>query len=342
MRPHPRTRPAAAALAALATLIALALALAGCNGDAPPPVVATTPRAGGLDVTFLVTADTHFGAEGLDETSGGWVDIERFHERIVDEMNTMAGRAWPAEVGGQVARPLGVLVAGDLTDGGRVEQWNRFNAFYGLTGEDGKLKLPVFETVGNHDGSQWSYVAGRVARRHGASHYSWDWGDLHVACMGGPDDAALKWLARDLAAVGRRRPVVLYFHYSILGPYSSGWWFGQGENRQRFAEAIGGFNVVAIFHGHFHGSGHYVWEGRDVYNVGSAKHGWKSFAVVHVTDDRLTVGLWNYAGGGWWWLHSKPINGAAAGRAGAVLRTYPLGGTRYRPLIPHPTEDRAR
>jgi hypothetical protein len=34
----------------------------------------------------------------------------------------------------------------------------------------------------------------------------------------------------------------------------------------------------------------------DVYNVGSPKHAWKDFFVVHVTDNTLKAGSWNYEG----------------------------------------------
>ena len=64
---------------------------------------------------------------------------------------------------------------------------------------------------------------------------------------------------------------------------------GKVELADRMAEILRTYNVIAIFHGHFHGSGWYEWKGFDVYDIGSAKHGWKDFAVVRVTDTSLTV-----------------------------------------------------
>ena len=118
-------------------------------------------------------------------------------------------------------------------------------------------------------------------------------------------------------------------------------WVGR-DSRARFAAALKGYNVIGLFHGHFHGSGYYRWQGYDVYDVGSPKHGAKDFFVVHVTDERLTVCSWNYeARPGWWWAHSKRINKAAErlGR-GEMLKVWPHPGTAFPlPLIPHPMTD---
>jgi cytolysin (calcineurin-like family phosphatase) len=66
---------------------------------------------------------------------------------------------------------LGVIVAGDLTQGGLDgrgeciwlphdcvaggDQWGDFVANFGLTGSEGALKVPVFEGYGNHDQDPW-------------------------------------------------------------------------------------------------------------------------------------------------------------------------------------------
>ena len=115
--------------------------------------------------------------------------------------------------------------------------------------------------------------------------------------------------------------MVIYFHYSILGPYSK-WWPEYQKNA--FAAALEGFNVVGIFHGHYHGSGHYKWKGFDVYNIGSPRHGMHSFAIVRITDTAMTVVsrrweipvaqshtkllTWTWVPSGWAWHHQKKIN----------------------------------
>ena len=64
---------------------------------------------------------------------------------------------WPAAVGGgNIHTPAGVVVTGDLIDNGFTEykQWLQFEKLFGLHGNgDGKLRYPVFEMRGNHDGA---------------------------------------------------------------------------------------------------------------------------------------------------------------------------------------------
>ena len=294
----------------------LCLMPAGCHG---PIEIADREPAGGTEITFFVAADTHFGFDGID----------RLNKRQIEAMNSLPGEPYPPAVGGKVAEPLGVLIAGDLTEHGRGSQWKQFVEHYGLTGSDGLLKYPVYEGTGNHDRDVPLFrpVLAGVSRRHGGLTYSWDWGDLHLANLDQyPSAANLRWLRRDLAKVGRRHPVVIYFHFSILGPFSD-WW--TDREKEAFARTIDGYNVVAIFHGHYHGSQHYRWRGYDVYNVGSPRHGCHSFAVVHITDERLTVASWGWdpprptqrgwPRRGWQWHHVKAINPRAGG-AGAASR----------------------
>lgn len=263
--------------------------------------VVDRPLQGGLDVTFFVAADTHLGIEHLTA----------LNERQIAAMNALPGTPYPREVGGVVEPPRGVLIAGDLTDGGKAAEFAEYRRLYGADGQDGLLRYPVFEASGNHDRGMGlslglrRHVPQAVRRRHGGLFYSWDWGDLHVVCLDlYPGGSALEFLRADLAAVGRRAPVILFFHYPLLGRYSD-WW--TDAEKQQFRRAIDGYNVVGIFHGHYHGSGHYVWEGYDVYNVGSPRHRMHSFAVVHVSDDRLAVASWNWDAGRWQWVHVKPI-----------------------------------
>jgi hypothetical protein len=265
----------------------------------PAALPAPHTRRGGMDLTFLVTGDTHFGVEG----------IEPRHRRIIDDMNHVAGRPFPGDAG-KVGEPRGVLIDGDLTDTSEPEQWSQFVAFYGLRGGDGLLRYPVYEGIGNHDKLNGWYVKERVAERHGAQRYSLDWDDIHVVCLGeAPDDDDIAWLRDDLARAGKDVGVVLYFHFPLRGPFTDNW-FGEGPYREHLRAALDGYRVLGIFHGHFHASGTYRWHGIDAYLSGSAKHDWHSYTVVHLTDTRMMVASWNYDLEKWWWWHEKPIFGA--------------------------------
>ena len=287
---------------------AILCVLSGCQPPEGPVAVANRPRAGGTDVTFFVAADSHIGAEG----------IEAVNRIEAAAMNSLPGTPCPPEIGGVVARPRGVLVAGDLTDHGTAAEWNAWEAIYGLTGREGLLKFPVFECSGNHDRILpfMDTVPDRVRRRHGGLAYSWDWGDLHLVCLDlYPSAENLRWLRRDLAAAGRRVPVVIYFHYSVLGPFSE--WWGEPA-KEAFAHEIEGYNVIGIFHGHYHGSYSYKWKGRDVFNIGSPRHVWHRFLAVRVTDTAMTVAAWDWDSSKWDWVVVRRINQDQGGLGGAA------------------------
>jgi cytolysin (calcineurin-like family phosphatase) len=324
---------------ALAVLLVGGLAGAGWvysqRRDAPPlgPVASGTSsailhpparrdrRLGGLDATFIVYSDTHFGyASEETDLIGRPRDpvkdpkgTDVVNTRAIADMNAMPGRAWPRELGGSIDTPRGLIITGDLTEEGKPWQWRNFVAYYGLRGGDGLVRWPVFEAHGNHDKHHSWYVLDRVRERHGGPRYcyAFDWDDLHLVSLGeAPDDKDLDWLEKDLAAVGRERPVVIYQHFPLQGPYSEDNWYGKGDYRNRFENVIRGYNVVAFFHGHYHASGHYKWRGLSVFNVGAAKHNRHSFAVVRITDDRVRVASWHFDHDHWEWWREKPINGA--------------------------------
>lgn len=273
--------------------------------------IARKKRVGGLDVTFLVAADTHIGFDTPEDPGRDPlidpVGIERTNLAMVETMNSIAGQSYPNALGGQVGAPRGVLIAGDLTEEGGREQWRLWTRIFGLTGE-GALNFPVFEGAGNHDRNKNWFVREQVAKRHGGRFYSFDWGDLRLVCLDeGPDDSGFEVLTEALAGVERDVPLILYFHYPLLGPYSDDQWFGRGDFRQRLARVIRGRRVLGLFHGHYHATGAYRWEGFDVYNVGSPKHRHTSFTVVEVKDDRMQVAAYDYLHHKWIWWHRKPL-----------------------------------
>lgn len=308
-------------------------------GAAPVPVLGTSraelhplerraKRLGGLDVTFVVASDTHFGFGASERDLLGRVrdpsleprGTELVNARAIAAMNELPGRPWPTALGGSIGTPRGVLVSGDLTENGEPWQWRGFVAYYGLNGRDGLLKYPVYEGHGNHDKHHSWFVLDRIRERHGGTRYALDWDDLHVVNLGeAPDDEGLAWLRGDLETVGKERPIVIYFHFPLRGPYSDNW-FGDGDYRNRLRGIVSGYNVIAFFHGHYHATGRYRWSGHDIYNVGASKHRFQSFAVVHVTDRALRVAEYNYDKKLWEWWHQKSINGApAASLSGATL-----------------------
>ena len=152
---------------------------------------------------FLMISDTHVLADAADAAK---LDIRSVAvtERFVDRLNELSGTEIPeASGGGRVRELRGVIHGGDCIDTGdkpRVDmqrtEWAGFEDFYGLTGRDGRLKLPLYEVHGNHDSPRGDgYAVQRIRERNrnrpgltavseNGLHYSWDWGPVHFVNLG--------------------------------------------------------------------------------------------------------------------------------------------------------------
>ncbi len=285
MRLHAPTMPAAGVLA----ILACPLNVPAAQPDPP-------------SVTFFVASDSHFGARGMDEQN----------RILVAQMNELPGTAYPPEIGGIVEKPRGVLFTGDTTDNALLEEFAEFEKVYGLKGHDGLLAYPVFESIGNHDvgpGPE-APIKDKARLRHGGIDYSWDWDDLHLVCLDMyPDAPTRAWLARDLARLPARTPLILFFHYSLEGPYSDFW---EQEDKDAFAAALAGRNVLAIFHGHEHRVGHYVWRGHPVFRPGAPRHSSHAFLAVRVGALNMDVAAWDFDNRRWLTSWSVPVRRLAA------------------------------
>jgi cytolysin (calcineurin-like family phosphatase) len=290
----------------------------------------------GREVTFLSTSDCHYREP--DHPLGCHNDQNRF---TIEAMNSITNVAWPASLGGGlVAAPRGVVVLGDCIDdgdkkvGGRVfsrEQYDLFVGDFGLVGNDGLLKFPVFEGWGNHDGppegkekSGFSYQANLKKRNvirkgkglisnlaNNGLHYSWEWDDVHFVHLNFyPADsqragvkyspvwhdpqAALSFLKSDLAEkVGASgRPVVLLSHCG----FDTDWW--TAEDWKALYEAARPYRVVLYLYGHT-GTGLVQWAPAGepakwtCINDGQTEAG---FFVIQIQGDRLRAAYRRKAG----------------------------------------------
>jgi len=306
--------------------ILVAVFLTGAAVTAASLLFIPKRTAGGI--TFFITSDTHYG---LSQT------VAAADEKTIDAMNTLPGKAYPREIGGTVAAPRGVAVLGDLTnDGGSPDaavSWRRFAEDFGINGE-GRLKYPVYELPGNHDGGDEQNVRRGIRERNklrpgldGASpngiSYSWDWAEVHCVSLGlfagtdgdevvnpwgrrfdGPwrlPGHSLKFLKEDLARnVGSSgRPVILFQHYG-WDVWGEGWW--SDRERQELAAAIKGYNVIAIFWGHSHVVLRLDLDGIPGFCAGAAQADPLpgSFLVVRIRPKQLDVAErkaegWGYA-----------------------------------------------
>ncbi len=279
-------------------------------------------------VTFFVTSDTHYGADP---------SVEEADRRTIDVMNGLPGTTFPGTIGGKVAQPRGVAVLGDLVNDGEgpdaSKAWKAFTRDFGVAGE-GRLRFPVYENAGNHDGGESRVVRRGVRERNkvrpGAANvsangvnYSWDWDGIHFVSLGlfagsAGDDIVNPWgrkfdgawkfpghslefLREDLSSrVGRSgRPVILFQHYG-WDIWGLGWW-SEGE-RKALADVIKGYNVIAIFWGHTHQVQYVPLNGIPTFCAGAGQAGPApgSFLVVRITAKELAVAErkgpeWGYA-----------------------------------------------
>lgn len=143
--------------------------------------------------------------------------------------------------------------------------------------------------------------------------YSWDWGGLHLIQLqrfGGDISKgavdALPWLKQDLASYAADgRPVILFQHYGwdafstevwdasakTFDDHGDGpphWWSLQ--QRQALVDAIKGYTVIGLFHGHQHETAMiYSRDGLDLFKPKAAYMG--GFALVRITDGFMDVVL---------------------------------------------------
>jgi hypothetical protein len=299
---------------ALVPIAAAGLWLSVSRGGVRPSPPARTKQPVS-DITFLIASDTHVGFRddvpiGVPPEKMSFGAATAF---INQEMNAMATRSFPKALGGAIGAPAALLLAGDLTEQGKPAEWAEFESTFGLHGGDGQLNFPVYEGAGNHDKWSGTYVEDGIRKRHGSPYYAVDLQDLHVVCLGeAPGDRELAWLTTDLGKLGPEKGLIVFFHFPVTGPSSTGNWFFDGGYRERLAKALEGHEVLGIFNGHSHLSGMARWEGHDAYFTGSPKHAAHAFLVARVTGQSMKVASYNYDRRAFWWWHEKSVFGGTA------------------------------
>ncbi|MBI1369935.1 MAG: hypothetical protein GC162_14935 [Planctomycetes bacterium] len=283
-----------------------AAALAGaplCRaaGHAPAP---TAEEA----IAFFHIGDTHYRADENTPTKL-LEDSATTTRGLIDTLNRLPGEAIPdAAGGGQVAVPRGVIHAGDLIDSGdkngdvhqtmQQTEWAAYAADFGVVGGDARLRYPVYEVHGNHDGPGGrglviDRIIERNRRRTGIDHisanglhYAWSWGAVRFINLGivvGSDPAvkqhrrynpldSLDFLVDDLRGhvADKSTPVVITHHIDVAryctAPDPAD---AANENREwnpcdvaAYFRAIEPYNIAAILYGHTHARNVFTWDGR--------------------------------------------------------------------------------
>lgn len=249
-------------------------------------------------ISFAAVADTHYNATLLYANRE---QVEAINFILSEDVNKRLLKL------GYSPKIKGLIVAGDLTDNGEVEQFNSFKNDYGLKG-DKLIKLPVFETSGNHDystGKKYNSpnevpviknIIDRNRNRQDVvavgpgGQYAWKWGDVVFINLGlKPSDdettttkknglivrftppfdslSFLKKTLNDKSIVNQKSKIVITAHYSFKGPDKR---FSAVE-RRAFYDVIKSYNVIALLHGHTHRTSTSSWCGIPLFTLGGIR-----------------------------------------------------------------------
>jgi predicted phosphodiesterase len=296
------------------------LAASAAGVGLPAIAGAADPKPKDGPVAFFLVGDTHYLAN-QETTAKLDARSEGVTGRLIDVLNRLPGTPIPREAGGgMVLAAHGVIHAGDCIDTGdkanvkmQETEWAAFTDGFGLTGKDGKLKVPVYEVHGNHDSPRGDGLAVKKIIERNKSrpdvtnvskngvHYSWDWSQVHFVNLGivvgqvatinrkrryaplGSLDFLVSDLKEKVGASGR--PVVITHHVDMLRYAQSlpvedkkaegmEW---DPADVQGFHDALRGYNVAAILYGHTHARNVFRWDG-------SAKRAEKGIPVFNVDN----------------------------------------------------------
>ena len=274
---------------------------------------------------FFATSDTHIGNYNEEhEIYCCYVGTKN----TIDIMNDMPGKAFP--FGGEVNEPEGLIIAGDLheADDNMEENWEDFAELFAPEG-NAMFDYPVFEGIGNHDfANDYIELIGERNERRPVDlhtceqnyHYTWEWSGVQMIQLhafpgkGGPiheednnrdrpwndPEDSLIFLEQVLEEkVMEDQPIVVTFHYGFDG-WGKGWW--SNKERDWFEEAIEGYNVVLIIHGHSHSYKTYTWRGYDILETGDThtpEGGPGQFTVFRINRENDNLEWGQYRDDSW-------------------------------------------
>lgn len=170
-----------------------------------------------------------------------------------------------------------IIVTGDLTENGYSEdkkfcwwggkdQLGSFHRNYVKPIDEEAMLLCL--CVGNHDRGErrvcYTPVRDYVKKRHKSIMYSLkEKGVLFICCGEYP-----KNIKRLREMLEEDTPTFIFFHFNIIAgePYSD--WWGEDE-KEKFYDAINGYNIKAILCGHHHNSSRKMWNGIPIIKSGN-------------------------------------------------------------------------
>ncbi len=247
-----------------------------------------TSLATRADLTFFGWSDQHV------QTNGDGKHLEA----AIEAMNALPGRAYPASIGGKVAKPDFVLGLGDITE------WPTRAArdtYQRLTTQ--QLKVPTFDILGNHDSGGLEpndTMAKWLIARHGSLSYTFVRGGIRFVMVHSEFDAkgepaqpitpaALQYIRAELAKAPKQ-PTVVGMHLCL----------DSITNREALADALGAGNVILVLGGHYHKANVMTYRGIPFVQLPSPEpRSEREVTVLRIGADRVVAIPFDYRAGQW-------------------------------------------
>ncbi|MBB6671668.1 metallophosphoesterase family protein [Cohnella nanjingensis] len=196
-------------------------------------------------IFFLHLTDTHINVPGKNPL---------FQLDMTDKL-----RAVFAEAAKLARKPAFVIISGDLTQDGDVDDYRHLRAV--LDEEQAKLGVPIHVSLGNHD-SRPAFREGFLGEAPSEQSYYYNVmeGDLRLVVLntqvpgtndGRLDAEQLAWL-KDTLAVPAPAGTVVVLHHPVVKTPSALMDTHLLDNPDDLAAAIAGSDVIGLLSGHIH------------------------------------------------------------------------------------------
>ena len=222
-------------------------------------------------IRFVHLSDLHYVGAGDHSLS---TDTRSHLQQVVRAL-----RQWPT-------LPAFLLVSGDLTDGGKIEDYRE------LKQELAALQVPILLALGNHDDLD-SFAEVFGACGSSADHATVIEG-LHVITLdshvpqqvyGDLRQEQLDWLKTELARFPELPKVVQIHHPPVFGKAEGSpdeWHHLTAQASEALRMALSGYRILGLFSGHVHTDQFTLWQGLPCFS---------SAGLNNTTDATFTGGL---------------------------------------------------
>ena len=181
--------------------------------------------------------------------------------------------------------PSFLIATGDLTEFG-YRGWNAYTSYFA------QCRVPVYHQLGNHDNTQGA-LQQTIRNIYGSPYYSFDTFGCHFVGLVSPTVheplpsfgvEMFNWLKMDLAIVGQKTPVFVYFHHPLdSNEYAS------PLERYTLMDILRPYNVVLILVGHGHNAVAYDFDGISGVQGGSTFGAKAGYNVINISKNKLQV-----------------------------------------------------